>query len=312
MRKIRAPPAGSVALAALAALAAVAWATSAAPQAPTPAAPDKEACASAHEQAQISRKHGRLLEARGKLQLCAADACPALARQDCGVWLVEVEERLPTIVIAAKDTHGAPTTAVKCALDGEPLIDQLGAAPLPINPGAHTLKCEMEGAPPVEQALAVVEGEKGRRVDLTFEPPKQPDPPPVPSASTSASTSASVAPPPFPPPPPPRATPAIVYGLAGVAVVGLASFVYFGVRGLSDESGLRGSCKPLCNPSDVSAISTKYHIADTSLAISVLAAGAAAWIYFSNSATPGAPQTGARVGVTAMPGGGGARVELSF
>ena len=290
-------------------LAAIAWSATAAPQAPAPSPPDKEACASAHEQAQVSRKRGRLLEARAKLQLCAADACPALARQDCSVWLVEVDERVPTIVIAAKDTHGASTTAVRCTLDGETLVERLDAAPVSINPGAHTLKCEMDGVTPVEQALSVVEGEKARRVEVTFEPPHPPDPPPLPTASASATPSASIA---RPPPPPPRDVPILAYGLAGVAVVGLGVFTYFGLSGLSDENSLRGSCKPLCNPSDVSSITTKYHVADAALAIGVVAAGAAAWVYFSRPAGPGAPQTGARIGVHAMPGGGGASVGLRF
>ncbi len=307
MRLVRGSHAVHLGFAALAALVALAWSTTGATQVPAPSLPDKEACASAHEQAQIARKRGRLIDARAKLQLCAADACPALARQDCSVWLVEVEERLPTIVIAAKDVHGASTTAVKCTLDGEPLVERLDANPVSINPGAHSLRCEMEGLTPVEQALSVVEGEKGRRVEVTFEPTRPPDPPPVPSASTSASTSASIV-----PPPPRRETPLIAYGLAGVAVVGLGVFTYFGLSGLSDENGLRGSCRPACNPSDVSAVTTKYHIADAALAIGAVAAGAAAWLYFSRPASTGAPRTGARIGVHAMPGGGGASVGIRF
>lgn len=232
-----------------------------------------------------------------------------LARQDCSVWLVEVEERVPTIVIAAKDVHGGSTTAVRCTLDGETLVERLGAAPVSINPGAHTLKCEMEGATPVEQALSVVEGEKARRVEVTFEPPHPPDPPPLPTASASATPSASIA---RPLPPPPRDVPLLAYGLAGVALVGVGVFTYFGLSGVSDENNLRGSCKPLCNPSDVSSVTTKYHVADAALAIGVVAAGAAAWVYFSRPAAPGAPQTGARVGVHPMPGGGGASIGLRF
>src|SRR4051812_10769995 len=246
MRKFRVPHAVAVALVA------IAWATTAAPQGPAPSPPDKEACASAHEQAQVFRKRGRLLEARGKLQLCASEACPALARQDCGVWLVEVDDRVPTIVIAAKDARGAPTNAVKCALDGEALVEKLDSGTIPINPGAHTLRCESDGAV-VEQSIAVVEGEKGRRVDLTFEAPApvpsvtaSTPPPPVPSASTSA----SIAPPLVPPP---RETPLVVYGLAGLAAIGIGGFAYFGLTGLNDESNLRTTCHSSCNPSDVSA-----------------------------------------------------------
>jgi len=301
MRTFRAPNALACAVAALA------WATTAAPQGAAPAPPDKEACASAHEQAQVARKRGKLIEARAKLQLCASDACPILARQDCSVWLVEVEERVPTIVLSARDARGAPSSAVKCTLDGEPFVDKLDGAPIAINPGAHALKCELDGAF-VEQPIAVVEGEKGRRVDLTFEPPA-----PAPSASALVppppSASASSAPPVLPPPPR-EASPA-VYALAGLAVLGLGGFAYFGLTGLNDETNLRNTCHASCNPSDVSAVTTKYHVADVSLAIGVVAAGVAGWLYLSRPAA-GAPQSGARIGVTAMPGGGGARVELRF
>lgn len=298
MSKVRASSAVAVALIALA------WATTAASQDPVP---DKEACASAHEQAQVARKRGRLIEARAKLQLCAVDACPALARDDCRVWIVELDERLPTIVVYAKDTRGASTTAARCALDGAPLLERLDGAPVPVNPGAHVLKCEMDGAPAVEQAIAVVEGEKGRRVDVVFEPAK-PEIVPVPSANATsvpiASASASIPPPPSPP--------ALAYGFAGLAAVGLGSFAYFGITGLSDESKLRNTCKTTCNPSDVSAVTTKYHLADASLGVAIVAAGVAGWLYFTKTTPSGAPQTGARIGVQAMPGGGGARVEVRF
>ena len=324
-------------------LAAISWlgragSQPASPASPQSIAPDKEACASAHEEAQVFRKRGRLLEAKNKLELCANAACPLLARQDCGVWVVEVAERLPTIVIEARDARGQPTTAVRCTLDGERLVDGLDARAIAVNPGAHSLRCELTdsaagagsaadggAAPSSEQPLAVVEGEKRRKVDVSFEPPKPPEVAAnaanaanANSASTSSrapappsSPSSSIA---LPPDAPPKRTPALALTLAGVTVVGVAGFAYFGLKGLSDENQLRGSCKPTCSPADSDAVRTKYHVADVSLGIGILAAGLAAWVYFrdpsSDASTPSATQV--RVGVVALPGGGGAKLGVTF
>lgn len=315
------------------AIAAIAWhgraaSQPAAPAPPTPpssGAPDKEACASAHEQAQIFRKRGRLLEAKQKLELCANPACPLLARQDCGVWVVEVAERVPTILLDAKDARGQPTTAVRCTLDGERLVDGLDAKAIAINPGAHALRCELTdvatmAVSPVEQSLAVVEGEKGRKVEISFEPPRAPEVA-APIASASPSASSVAAPPPSATtalvPEPPKRAPALAYTLAGVAVVGVAGFAYFGVKGLTDENQLRDTCKPTCNPVDADAIRTKYHIADVSLGIGIVAAGFAAWLWLrdahdAGSSTSAKPPTGLRLGVQALPGGGGAKLGVTF
>ena len=310
-------------------LAAISWLGRAGSQPASPApppsiAPDKEACASAHEQAQVFRRRGRLLEAKNKLELCANAACPLLARQDCGVWVVEVDERLPTIVIEARDARGQSTSAVRCTLDGERLVDGLDARAIAVNPGAHSLRCELAdavvdggAAPSSEQPLAVVEGEKRRRVDVSFEPPKPPEVAPTASSATSSSRasppspSASTA---LPPDAPPKRTPALALTLAGVTVVGVAGFAYFGLKGLSDENQLRGSCKPTCNPAEADAVRTKYHVADVSLGIGILAAGLAAWVYFRDpSSDAGAPSaTQVRVGVVALPGGGGAKLGVTF
>jgi hypothetical protein len=320
------------------ALASVAWLGSAGSQpspspAPSPAAshrpitPDKEACASAHEQAQVSRKRGHLLEAKKSLELCANPACPLLARQDCSVWVVEVDERLPTIVIEARDARGQKATAVRCTLDGERLVDGIDDRAIAINPGAHALKCELTDAAAAgagvssEQPLAVVEGEKRRKVDVSFEPPKPHDIAPIPSAALTASPSASTAPTASAssatlPDAPPKRAPALAITLAGVAVVGVAGFSYFGLKGLSDENQLRASCKPTCNPADADALRAKYHVADVSLGIGVLAAGVAAWLFFSDT-TPSAgadnrARARVRVGVMPLPSGGGANLGVTF
>src|SRR5579883_1692211 len=229
------------------ALAALVWPRAAASQAPD-APPDKEACASAHEQGQVFRKHGKLVEARAKLELCARPACPKLARQDCGVWLTEVDGLTPTVALSAKDPQGQPASGARCTIDGQPAPEPLDAAPFAANPGAHALHCELAGALPIDQSFSLAESEKGHKVELVFEAPKPPPapsasaPPPVPSASAPPpAPSASALPPlPVPPPPtePPRPSAWPLYVAGGVAALGALGFAYFGITGVNDETNL--------------------------------------------------------------------------
>jgi hypothetical protein len=237
--------------------------------------PDKEACAAAYEQAQVFRKHDKLVEARKKLIVCAQDSCPKIAQEDCGRWFVEVEASLPTVVIEAKDPTGRAIEHVRVAADGEPLTDKLDGTALPMNPGSHKLHCEFVGAAPVDLRVLVLEGKKNQLVPVAFEdfefgptpllPPPPPGPAPVPREAAPA-----------------RRVPTAAYVLAGVALVGAAGFAYFGLRGVSDENSLRSSCAPTCASSDVDAIRSKYRVADVSLAVGVISAGLAAWLYLSS------------------------------
>ncbi len=243
-------------------------------------APDKEACAAAYEQAQVFRKHDKLVEARKKLIVCAQDSCPKIAQEDCGRWFVEVEASLPTVVIEAKDPTGRPIPDVRVVADGEVLTEKLDGTALPMNPGSHKLHCEYVGAVPVDLQVLVLEGKKNQLVPVAFEDfefgptPLLPPPPSAPAPTMREATPAG-------------RVPSAAYVLAGVAVIGAAGFAYFGLRGVSDENGLRSSCAPACASSDVDAVRSKYRIADVSLAVGVISAGLAAWLYLSHRGSGG-------------------------
>ena len=63
----------------------------------------KEACFSAHVEAQEARQSGKLLTARSKLHICGASHCPAAVQTDCVQWANEVAKSIPTIVLEADD-----------------------------------------------------------------------------------------------------------------------------------------------------------------------------------------------------------------
>lgn len=258
----------------------------------------KQACVQAYVDAQRLRKADKLTEARQKLELCADDACPATVKKDCKPWLEENERDQPTLAFSALDLTGKKTATVRVIVDGTKLGDQLPSGPLKVDPGAHTIRFEAEGLEPIEVEVSLQKGEKAREVLADFSKQKkaaQPAAPEGPAPATAETTR--------------RKTPVLVYVLGGVGVLGLASFAYFGSTGKSEEDDLADSCAPGCDPADVDAAHRKMLIADISLGVSAVAFGAAAYVFFTR---PAKTESATRLGVTALPGGGGAFVRGSF
>src|SRR6187402_3583264 len=92
-----------------------------APPAPAPAAsaaadPAKAECFARHEEAQVARRQGHLLEARAWLRQCSSATCIGIVRADCIEWLAEVERAIPSVVITAR-ARGADLVDVKVIID---------------------------------------------------------------------------------------------------------------------------------------------------------------------------------------------------
>ncbi|MBI3206870.1 MAG: hypothetical protein HYZ29_35365 [Myxococcales bacterium] len=258
----------------------------------------KQACVQAYVDAQRLRKADKLTEARQKLEVCADDACPATVKKDCKPWLEENEREQPTLAFAALDLAGKKTGAVRVIVDGTKLGDQLPSGPLKVDPGAHKIRFEADGLEPIEVEVSLQKGEKAREVLADFSKQKPSEARPAPDAPAPAAVPSSG-----------RKTPALVYVLGGVGVLGLASFAYFGSTGKSDEDDLADSCAPKCDPADVDAAHQKLLIADISLGVSAVAFGAAAYLFFTR---PARTESATTVGVTALPRGGGAFVRGAF
>ena len=129
---------------------------------------DVQACLGASEKGQRARTAGKLREAREQFLLCSSDGCPAMVRRDCAQWQGEVIATLPSVVLGAKDKAGRDLFDVTVSVDGEPLVRKLDGKSLPIDPGPHTFKFEMTGAPPIVERALVKEGEKTRVIAVTF------------------------------------------------------------------------------------------------------------------------------------------------
>src|SRR5688572_27564987 len=192
--------------------------------------PDVKAeCAAGYELSQEKRKAGELILAREQLKICIRDACPTFVRNECTEWLAEVEASLPTVVLAAR-RGDQDLDGVRVTMDGQPIADRLTGAAIPLDPGAHVFRFELEGSPPIEQRVLVRVGEKNRRVAVSFGAEGAP-------GSTGSETAAAEA---------DVGTKGlnkrtVSYALAGLGAAALGSFAFFALTGKSDENDLRDS-----------------------------------------------------------------------
>ena len=131
-------------------------------------ADDKAACTDAYEHTQSLKTSGKLQAAREQASQCTRTVCTAFIRADCARWLAEIEAAQPTVVFEVKDAKGRDASAVRVSLDGAPWLAEIDGQTKPVDPGHHTLRFEMAGAPPLEQQIVVREQEKGRRVRVSF------------------------------------------------------------------------------------------------------------------------------------------------
>jgi hypothetical protein len=153
----------------------------------------------------------------------------------------EVLDMLPTVVFAAKDRKGRDLTAVRVALDGRRVTDELDGKAVAVDPGVHHVRYEAKDAPPVFDQIVVRQGEKNRLFTITVPIPADP----APAAPTARR----------PQPPETRSPPfaALAVGGLGLALGGLGLWLL--VDSNADARELRDTCAPRCAQADVDAVS---------------------------------------------------------
>jgi hypothetical protein len=224
---------------------------------------DKQACVTAHEEAQRLRQGGKLREAREKLVACAQDGCPAMVRADCGPWLGEIDNELPTIVIAARDAKGTDVPDVRVTIDRSTVLSRLDGKALSIDPGEHVLQFERPPSPAIAQTVVVHEGEKGRIVEVQFASPE----------TASALSGTAKSPVPF-----------VLLGVGAAAAFGTSLYLALHVRNERDAM----TCSPHCSDDAVAPLRNQLHVADAALGVGLVLTGVATWLFF---ASPKAPPT---------------------
>lgn len=237
---------------------------------------DKVACARSYERGQRLRRSRELRAAREELLVCSRAECPATLRKECEQWLGQVEAATPTLVVVAKTADGSPATDVHIRIDGELITDQASHAPIPLDPGVHVVRVESGGVTSIEQRVTLREGDRERRVEMTFAAPEPhanattAEGPPRPTTPPSGSESDAQS----------RPVPVLtwVLGGSGLAVVAIGS--YFQLSGMSKRSDL-SSCTPHCPQADVDDARSTLWIGNIVLGVGVVALAAATIVYLT-------------------------------
>lgn len=241
----------------------------------------KHECVVASTEGQTLRDEGKLLTARERFVTCASDACPAIVRSSCASWLLEVESKIPSIVVRAEDAAGRDVTQVKLLVDGNLVRSRLDGRAIALDAGEHVVVVERAPGDSVEQRLLVVEREQGRVVVVRFagDPSRAPlSPSPIVAPPRSQTPAAGS-----------RPIPPSTWVLGAVGVVGVGAFAILWPTAVSDLDDLRTTCSPRCDPADVDRTRTQAIIADVALGVGVVALIAAGVFYLTAGARSGQP-----------------------
>jgi hypothetical protein len=283
-------------------------------------ADEKATCADAYGKAQTLRDAHQLTAARQQLRVCARTSCTGFIAKDCTAWLVDLESRLPSVVLTAKDARGSGLVDVTVSMDGSTIATRLDGRSIDVDPGQHTFRFATPDGSTVEQSVVVLEGQKAQRVSATIGSSPAPETSPGPAAPPSAPP-AEVLPPPdrIAPSWSGRKTLAVVVAGVGVAGIGVGSF--FGVSAMSSWSNAQNEC-PSAGCIQRAQAQADHDSAATSSTISTIAfiAGgalvAAGGVLFLTAPSHGEETAVARpslrVAPTAGPGVTGITMQGSF
>jgi hypothetical protein len=237
---------------------------------------DKVACVDASYEGQKDRASGRLRAAHERFVACSSAACPDAVRQACADWLNEVDRATPTVVLAAEEASrscdGRPDAlrdlvTVDVSLDGRPLVHGLDGRAVEIDPGPHVLRFQAPGREPRDESVVLREGQKSRPITATLA-----GPPPV--CASPERPEAPVRPPPSGGPP----AGAIV--ATAVSAVGFGVMAYFGLSANAYYQDHQG-CAPHCGADAKATLERLEDAADVSLAVGVVSAALAAWLWLA-------------------------------
>ncbi len=257
----------------------------------------KKECADAYVQAQKLKKDGALTKAREQLITCARDTCMSAVKKDCLLWLDEVNEAIPSVVVEAHDASGNETLDVKVSVDGEVVAETLSTKGIEVNPGTHQFRFEMDGEDPIEQEVIIRAGQKNKLLKVSFGKEEASGPAPIETEPAAAPIVEDH--------PEKKGPPVASYVLGGIGIVALAGAGYFWLGAEGDKSDLEDSgCSPNCDSGDVDSIKSKRLYGDIALGVGVVSLGVATYLWLSPSkADKKPPRDEARVDVQLLPGG---------
>jgi hypothetical protein len=254
----------------------------------------RQECVNAAERAQQLRDDRSFVAASTMAITCARPECPAVLQRDCAELVSDLRARTPSLIVRVR-TRGRDRFDAAVTLDGKP-IEITGAA-IPVDPGRHVLRAQVPGGRPTEQTLLAAEREQARMIDLSIDDEPASTPPPVVPAAAKPAVA------PAPPAegaakPGSRGIPAAAWVTGGIGIVGVAGFIYFGLKAHSDIDYLKSTCAPACSDEQISYANAKRIAADVSLGVGILGLGLATVFILT------APKNEVRVGYSPAIGGG--------
>ena len=202
-------------------------------------AQDAAACRDGYDRSQVSRDAGKLLEARKLLQQCSGAGCSAFVQKECVGWLEDVEARLPSVILSAKEAGGADLVDVAVTIDGQQGPRKLDGRSLDVDPGDHTFVFQLADGRKAEQRVFVREREKAKVIAVTIGGSRELAKPVEPSPPKEAPAARG------------GASPLEVVGFiaAGVGVAGLAVGTIFGLNASSKLSAPQcDTAAKVCDP----------------------------------------------------------------
>lgn len=256
----------------------------------TPAADPKNDCVQRFEDGQRLRKEGKLIAATAALIDCSQPACPTFIAKECTNLYTEAQASLPTVTIRATDGRGQLLTTVNVYMDGTLVAKTLDGRALPLDPGVHEFRFEVEGKPEMSSKVLVSEGEKNKVVSIDFPAPIESKPEAKPGTETP------------PPPPPVKVGPPIaayVVGGLGIVAAGTGGVLYWlGNKQYDDAESSCAKTTNGCSQSEADSIDLKYNLAYVGFGVggaALITSGILYWLHTSSSSTEPAPTTGLAV-----------------
>jgi hypothetical protein len=229
-------------------------------------------------------KLGRLVAALGDYELAAADARAERAEQvaeEVEARLENLRQRIPKLILR----RGAGADAAIVAVDGVSVGDQVIGAPMPTDPGPHTVEARAPGYKPFRTAVRLAE-QQTETVEITLEAEPPPPPPVAPAGAPPLEGRSRL--------------PGYVIGGIGVASLG-ASAVFLGLRA-GKVSDLDEKCQGLvCPPSaqaDIDAGKTYSTLVNVTAIVGVAAVAGGLVLVLTSG-----PSKSTSVAVGPAPGG---------
>ena len=131
-------------------------------------AQDAAACKNGYDRSQVARDAGKLVDAQKLLRQCSNASCSAFVQKECVGWLEDVEARLASVILSAKDRAGVDLVDVTVSVDGKDGPRKLDGRALDIDPGEHTFVFQLADGSRAEQRIFVREREKAKSVAVTL------------------------------------------------------------------------------------------------------------------------------------------------